>query len=43
MAPFLSYNNPSVPLQCSDDMIIWQARNFGHTASSIISAFGVKV
>ena len=39
MAPFLSYNNPSVPLQRSDDLIIWQAWNFGHTASSIIILF----
>lgn len=42
MAAFLPDDDPSVSLKCPDDLIIWQARNDGHTASSMISEFSGK-
>jgi len=40
MAPFLSHHNPPIPLQSSNNLIVWEAGDFRHTAISIISASG---
>lgn len=42
MASFLSYDDPSVPLKRSYDLIIGEAGKFCHTATSTVSAFGEK-
>jgi len=41
MSALLSDNNPSVPLQSTDDPIIGQARDLAHIATSSCSAFGI--
>jgi hypothetical protein len=43
VASFRSDHDPSIPLKCSDDLIVGETRHFVHTASSINSAPGEKV
>lgn len=43
VASFRSDHDPSIPLKCSDDLIVGETRHFAHTASSINSAPGEKV